>query len=144
LQLKATAEEEVRTLRTRAAHSAAAVQSLEARLQTLAASADGSERAAAATAEQAERHAADTASLLKAKHAVEMRVLALEAQARETTAQLYRQRVAHSDGPPWWQRKIESLEAERAALSKADAEKATEVRRKTRKGGGRGGKKPRN
>jgi hypothetical protein len=35
-----------------------------------------------------------------------------------------------SEGPPWWQRKIESLQAENDALSKADSDKANEVREK--------------
>ena len=132
LQLKATLEEEVRVLRQEAARDAMSIQSLETRLQIAHTSLGGSDKQVSEMAENADRHAQEIAALMKAKHGVEMRVLTLETQLKEATSQVFMQRCVYSgsEGPPWWQRKIESLQAENDALSKADSDKANEVREK--------------
>ena len=130
--MKATLEEEVRVLRQEAARDAMSIQSLETRLQIAHTSLGSSDKQVSEMAENADRHAQEIAALMKAKHGVEMRVLTLETQLKEATSQVFMQRCVYSgsEGPPWWQRKIESLQAENDALSKADSDKANEVREK--------------
>jgi len=132
LQLKATLEEEVSVLRQEAARDAMTIQSLETRLEIAHTSLGGSDKTVSEMAQNADRHAQEIAALMKAKHGVEMRVLTLETQLKEATSQVFMQRCVYSgsEGPPWWQRKIESLQAENDAFTKSDADKANEVKKK--------------